>query len=146
MSTTWILIANASQARLFINEGPNKGLKLLKELFHPESREKASDLVSDRPGHYKSGGNGNGAYVPPTDPKEHEAETFALELAKELEHGRTGNRFQRLIVAATPAFLGKINNSLSHHVSGLVSNTLQKDYTKANEKELAAHLEKLIYL
>ena len=144
MSTTWILIANASQARLFINEGPNKGLKLLKELFHPESREKASDLVSDHPSHYKSGGNGS--YIQPPDPKEHEAETFALELAKELEHGRTSNRFQRLIVAATPAFLGKINNRLSNHVSDLVSNTLRKDYTKANEKELAVHLEKLIFL
>jgi protein required for attachment to host cells len=49
MSTTWILVANASQAKLYANTGPKKGLKLVKDLKHPESREKASDLVSDRP-------------------------------------------------------------------------------------------------
>jgi Protein required for attachment to host cells. len=65
MSITWILIANAGEARLFANLGPNKGLKLLKKMDHPASREKASELVSDRPGYNPGVGNGHGSYVPP---------------------------------------------------------------------------------
>lgn len=144
MSITWILIANAGEARLFANQGPNKGLKLLKKMDHPASREKASELVSDRPGYNPGVGNGHGSYNPPTDPKQHEAEIFAQELAKELEQGRTSNSFERLIIAATPAFLGLINNTLSNHVKGMVSDTVQKDYTKATEKELNGYLEKVL--
>jgi len=51
MITTWILVANASTARLYVNHGAKKGMQLVKELFHPESRSKASNLVADRPGH-----------------------------------------------------------------------------------------------
>lgn len=144
MSITWILVANAGEARLFANHGPNKGLKLLKTLDHPASREKASDLVSDRPGHNQGVGNGHGSYVPATDPKQHEAEVFALELAKELEQGRTSNSFERLIIAATPTFLGLINGTLSSQVKNMVSDTVQKDYTKATEKELGGYLEKVL--
>ena len=62
MSITWILVANAAQAKLYANQGPNKGVKLVSEYAHPESREKGSDLVSDRPGHYQGHGNGRGSF------------------------------------------------------------------------------------
>jgi protein required for attachment to host cells len=144
MSTTWILVANAGEARLFANHGPNKGLTLLKQLDHPASREKASELVSDRPGHNQGAGNGHGSFIPPTDPKQREAELFAQELAKELEQGRTSNSFDRIVLAAAPSFLGLLNGALSGQVKNLVSDTLQKDYTKASEKELAGYLDKVV--
>ena len=57
MSITWILVANASLAKLYANYGPNKGLELVKELMHPESRQKNSELVTDRPGAIQSSRN-----------------------------------------------------------------------------------------
>lgn len=146
MSTTWILVANASQARLYANNGPKKGLQLLKELQHPESREKGSDLVSDRPGHMQSAGNGHGARQPRTDPKTNEARHFALQLARELNHARASGQFGRLILVAPPAFMGLLNEKLDGPTASLVSDRFEKDYTKAGEKELAAHLESCIYL
>ena len=65
MSITWILVANASAAYLYANYGPKKGLQKLKEFRHDASREKGQHLVSDRPGHNKSHGNGCGSYIPP---------------------------------------------------------------------------------
>ena len=50
MAITWILVANASLARLYANLGPKQGLRLIKELVHPESRMKNADLSSDRAG------------------------------------------------------------------------------------------------
>lgn len=146
MTNTWILVANASCARLFINNGPNKGLKIVREFQHQASREKASDLVSDRPGHFNSGGNGRGAYVATIDPKRNEAEHFAHELAKTLEQGRTSNIYQRLILVAPPAFMGAINSHIGSHVRTLISDSIEKDYTKTSEKEICGHLEHCIYL
>ncbi len=146
MSTTWILVANASSAKLFINNGPKKGLNKIKEFDHAASRSKAADLVSDRPGHNQGHGNGRGAYNPPTTPKQHEADQFALELARELDQGRTGNQYQRLILVAAPPFMGLLNKHLNGHIGHLVTDRLEKDYTKATDRELAGHLEGCIYL
>lgn len=146
MSTTWILVANASTARLYSNDGPNKGLRLLKEMEHPESREKALDLVSDRSGHNQSHGGGHGSFIQQTDPKQREADRFALELAKELEQGRAGNNFDRLILVVSSPFSGLLNSRLGNHVREQVTDTIEKDYTRATEKELAGYLEHCIFL
>jgi protein required for attachment to host cells len=146
MSITWILVANASAAYLYANYGPKKGLQKLKEFKHDASREKGQDLVTDRPGHNKSRGNGRGAYVPATDPKQNQAQNFAFQLAQELEHGRTTNSYQRLILVVSAPFMGLVNSSLGHHVRILVSDTFEKDYTKATERNLTRHLESCIFL
>ena len=146
MSITWILVANASAAHLYANFGPKKGLLKLKEFEHSASRGKALDLVSDRPGRYNGHGNGHVSFMPATDPKQNEAQHFALELAKELEHGRTANCYQRLILVASAPFMGVINGNLDSHVRILVSDSFEKDYTKASKKQLTRHLESCIYL
>jgi protein required for attachment to host cells len=142
MSITWIMVANASQAKLFANHGPNKGLELVRELVHPESREKAANLVSDRTGNFA----GSGSYAQPTDPKQHEAERFALEVAHELEHGRTKNAYERLILVASAPFLGLLNSRLSAQVQQKISDSINKDYTHLPVKELAGHLAQVVYL
>jgi protein required for attachment to host cells len=144
--TTWILVANSSKAKLFANNGPKKGLQLLKEVEHPESRQKNAELVTDRAGHMQSTGNGHGARQPQTEPKTNEARHFAQELARELIHGRSTNQYGRAILVAPPAFMGLINGLLDAPTSQLVTDRFEKDYTKANEKELSTHLEGCIYL
>jgi protein required for attachment to host cells len=144
MSRNWILVANASQARLYANHGVKKGLSLVKEFTHPESREKASELASDQKSSFGQG-NGKGSFVE-IDPKENEMEHFALELAKELEDGRTHNHYTRLVLVSSPHFLGLLKARLTPHVRDLVSDTVEKDYVRASEKELAGHLESVIYL
>ncbi len=146
MATTWILVANASQAKLYGNTGPKKGLKLIKDLKHPESREKASELVSDRPGQMHSPGNSHRASQPKTDPKTNEARHFALELGRELNHGRSSGQVERIILVAPPAFMGMINEKLDSPTANIVSDRFEKDYTRSSEKELAGHLENCIFL
>jgi protein required for attachment to host cells len=144
--TAWILVANASKAKLFANHGPKKGLQLLKELDHPESRQKNADLVSDRAGFMQSSGNGHGARQPASEPKQNEARSFAQSLAQELQHGRSTNQYHRAIIVAPPAFMGLLNNQLDGPTTQVVSDRFEKDYTKATEKELCSHLETCIFL
>lgn len=143
-TTTWILIANASCARILCNTGPKKGLELVSELNHPQSREKRMDLTSDRPG--RVDGKGHGAFVQQTDPKKNEADHFALEVAKSLERGRVNNDYGRLILVASNPFMGLLKNRLDSHVMEMVSETIEKDYTKSNDRDLASHLQHVVFL
>ena len=148
MSITWIMVANASQARLFANHGPNMGLQFIKELLHPESREKTSDLVSDRSGSHTGShtGTGHGAFVQATDPKHHEAERFAQEISRELDDGRINNAYDRLILVASAPFMGLVNSRLPELVRSKLSEIIDKDYTRLPVKDLAGHLESYLYL
>ena len=146
MAITWILVANASLAKLYENLGPNKGLKLVKELIHPESRLKNSDLVTDRAGSMASNGHGPGVKQAQTQPKDHEAKVFAHELAHELYAGRTRNAFRRAIVFAPPGFMGMLNSVMDHPTAQLISDRFEKDYTKTAEPKLREHLAGCLYL
>lgn len=142
MAITWILVANASLAKLYANLGPNKGLELVKELVHPESRQKNAQLVTDRPGT----GHGDGSYEPPSAPKQNAARNFAQEIAKEFYAGRNRNAFARAILVAPPAFMGMLNATMDGPTAQLVSDRFEKDYTKATESQLKEHLSGCIFL
>lgn len=146
MAITWILVANASLAKLYANFGPNKGLTLVKELMHPESRQKNAQLVTDRPGAMASAGNGQGSKSPQTAPKDHEAKVFAQQIAQELYHGRATNAFGRAILVAPPAFMGMLNAVLDSPTAQLITDRFDKDYTKTPEPRLRERLGTCLYL
>ena len=68
MAITWILVANASLAKLYANLGPNKGPLRWSTLIHPESRQKNGELVPDRSGANGSNGTGGGSMRPQPRP------------------------------------------------------------------------------
>jgi protein required for attachment to host cells len=146
MANTWLIVANASQATLYETESNPKTLTLIKELLHPASRAKGSELASDRPGHYQGEatrgmeGTTHGAFNEPVDPKEYEQERFAIELAKELDVGRTSNSYKNLIIVASPHFHGMLNKHMNEHVAGMVSRHVEKDYTAETPEGLLTKL------
>ena len=140
MITTWILVSNASTAKLYAYNGPKHGLTQIKELSHPQSRLKNADLVSDRAGRMQGSGNGHSSRQPQTEAKQNEAGRFARELAQELNQGRNTQRFGRIILVAPPAFLGLINEKLDAQTSKFVTSRFEKDYTQIDVKALSIHL------
>ena len=146
MAITWILVANASLAKLYANLGPNKGLTLVRELIHPESRQKNGELVSDRSGAMGAVGSGGGSMQPQTLPKQHEAKVFAQEIAQALYQGRTSNAFKRAILVAPPAFMGLLNAVIDGPTAQLITDRFEKDYTKTPENELGERLGSTIFL
>ena len=145
MATTWVLVANASEARLFQRQKAGQGLELIKEFSHPESRAKGIELASDGPGHFQSSG-ARGAFADTTTPKEYEAERFSMELVKALEAGRVANSYQRLVLVASPHFYGLLNSHMGSQISAMVDIHLSKDYTKLAAKELYDQLSEHVRL
>ncbi len=143
--STWLLVANGSEARLFETESRPKTLKLLQSFEHPESREKGADLNTDRAGMYHGDtavgrGTIQGSMAESTDPKEVEMERFALELVDTLDHGRTTNKFNNLIIASSPHFHGLLNKKMNHQLEKLVDRHINKDLTAYREAELLERL------
>lgn len=136
MNNTWVLVANASEARLF--SLVKSDLTLIEKYTHPESRMKGEALASDRGGSYQSdsAGTGHGSYQQPTDPKEYEMDRFAQELAGALNKGRTENQFEELVIVAAPRFHGLVNKHLNGQLSQMVAHHIDKDYTKVRDLEM----------
>ncbi|WP_162300079.1 host attachment protein [Kineobactrum sediminis] len=148
--STWLLVANASQARIYETQPRRlRSLTLVEEYAHPESREKGERLSSDRPGHFQAtttnmAGSAHGEFVEPTNPKDYEHQRFARELADNLNDARNKQRFDNLIVVASPHFHGLINQNLNEHVAKMISNHINKDYTELDERELLNKLNTLV--
>lgn len=140
MTNYWILIANASQAKIYTASKLQGDWQLVKELNHEESREKDEELVSDKLGNFPNISRGSSSFIEPTDPKVFEEERFAHQLAEELNSGRTHNLYQKLILVAAPRFHGMLNKHCNQHVLGLVAKNVEKDYAQFSEYELLKHL------
>jgi len=133
MATTWILVGDASRARILSFDKDDGPWLVVEQVEHPLGRARTSDLVSDRAGRQREAG-------PPasqqTDPAEQESYRFAEQLCHILQKGSDEHRFGRLVLVAPPRFLGYIREVLHEPVAKRVVASLDKDYTHHDEKEL----------
>ncbi len=148
----WILISDASRARLYSVASEHRPLVLHKEFEHAASRARELDLVTDKPGRTNqsmgSGGHpGHGSrssMEPGTSAKAMEHDRFARSLAEELNLEFNRNSYARLLIAANPEFLGLLREHLSEPVKRNLAGSLNKDYTSLGDKELEEHLGPLL--
>jgi len=140
-ATTWVLIANASQARLYACHGRFDQIDLVREFEHTASRAKGTELLTDRPGHSASGHGGRRTSLPShTDARRHEHERFALEIVRELDAAHAAHRFDRLVLMASAQFLGMLKSQLSKGLVQAVTHTEDRDYTGVPVGELVKEL------
>lgn len=137
----WVVVAESSHARIFHCEKPGAELEEETSLVHPESRLHAQDIHSDLPGRvFDSGGEGRHAMYPNTDPKRHEAEVFARELISHIESARAGGKFEELILAASPSFLGLLRERMSNALRQQLTHTLAKNLVNLDKTVITRHL------
>lgn len=137
MTTTWVLVADSSRARLFSVEKALAPLQEIEAFINPEGRARTQDLVSDRQG--RSPGNGpNMDYD--VAPKRQLAIQFAKEISEHLKNGRIAGLFRKLYITAAPSFLGLLRDELDAKTAELVVETVSKDLTQLEPKEIRRHL------
>lgn len=139
---TFVLVADASRARLFLMAETTRKLALVEEFDHPKGRAKTQDLMADKPGRTfesspTSAARSSKEYR--TDPKRVEAEKFARELGHRLVALYETQAFEDLVIAAPAKFLGLLRNHLAPHVFDSVIAWHEKDYTTMTDiSELSA--------
>ena len=132
---TWVVLAGAAEAKIYEHRHKNNSFKLHHELDHPEGRLKTHDLVTEHPGRYASGSS-TGAFSQDHNSKDNENTRFAKEIVDYLDHARTTNKFDEVIVIMSPHFYGLFEKHLGHELKKKIVRHLMKDYSNMPEKEL----------
>ncbi len=138
MTTTWILVGDASRARIFGFEKEDGPWVLVEQIEHPLGRARTSELVTDRAGRQRQTGPALEGHM---DPAEHESHRFAEKLGHVLGKGFDDHRFARLFLVAPPRFLGYLRGVLREPVLRQVAKSVDRDYTHHEERELRRLLD-----
>jgi protein required for attachment to host cells len=143
MQATWILVADRARARLFCLDADDAAFTELEDFVNPDGRKSGRELDRDRPPRtVESMGNASHVIQPHTSTEDKIAERFAGELGQVLEHGRLERRYERLVLAAPPRFLGTLQQALGRQASACVVAQVDKDLTTLPAREIQQRLAK----
>lgn len=144
MENVWILVADSARARILSASDP-RVVSELADYAHPQSRQHDRDLTSDQPGRsFDSSGQGRHAMEPEQSAHEHEADAFAAELAQALDEGRAAHRFQRLVLIAPPAFLGRVRHHLPKATAQTIATQIDKNLVQSSPDEVLSYVTERI--
>ena len=83
--------------------------------------------------------------IPPPEPDQYpEAVEFAGALARRLDDGRQQGEFERLLLVASPDFLGTLRKKLSRPTAKLVDRSLDANLTHLDADDIRKHLPEII--
>ena len=160
MQTTWIITANAGKARFFAEADPAGPLQEVEDMVNSAVRLRVLETESDKFGPTAAGKSGhniggtqgvglahnvgvgapNKTYQPAHTPAEQEAEQFVKDISKYLMQAHQEGRFDRLVISASPQFLGALRSFLDPHIKALIAQEFNKDYTHFNAHQLREQL------
>lgn len=140
MRPDWILVANATHARL-LQKDAGAPVVVIDSFEHPASRARPSTLGDAPAGREASGhGFGGAAFERRTDAHRKELHVFAKELAQPLEAAALGGRFHRLFVFASSPFLGELREALGPAAHKLLAASHDADLTSYGLDELEGRM------
>ncbi|MDC0598370.1 host attachment protein [Gammaproteobacteria bacterium] len=141
MKSTWVLVSDKSQARIFSVATPSSELLEIETLQHPEGRMHEQELDSDLPGKNKSTSSGAvHTYQNEISPKEQETIYFAKEISLYLNNAFNSNKFESLLIISAPSFLGTLRQQLPEALNKSIIFSLDKNLTTFKPKDIRSHL------
>lgn len=161
MPTTWIITANAGRARIFSEDEPAAPLQEVEDMVNSAARLRETEVLTDKLGPTAAGKSGhniggtqgvaqahnagagapNKQYQPAHPPAEQEAEQFARDISDYLMKAHQENRFQQIVLSASPQFLGALRMFLDPHIKPLIKQEFNKDYTHVAPNQLREQLQ-----
>lgn len=138
--TTWIVVANNAQARIFrLMKFPK--IEEFATLEHPESRLQNRELVSSPPGHTsQKGGTRRHAFDAESDPHQLEMDKFAQQLSHYLKTAHQKKEFFRFYLFASPSFLGLLRQHMDPQVQQSIIAEIPKDMVRQLQSDIEEQL------
>jgi protein required for attachment to host cells len=136
-TTTWIVTADASRARILQVAGREHTLTEVENLVNPQGRLHNREINTDAPGRFR-GPDRPGGHASDDENRtvDHYAELFAKRVGEFLDSARNQQRFDRLFIVAAPKFLGQLRKALGKETEKLVADDLAKDLSWLNVRQL----------
>ena len=139
MTTTWIIAADSSRARILQVTDRDERLDEIDDLLNPEGRVHDRELISDAHPRFHGGG-GQASDREEMSATEHATELFAKRVGEYLDKARSAHRYDRLHLVAPPKFLGQLRKELDKEVQKLVAEELPKDLSWLDARDIERHL------
>jgi protein required for attachment to host cells len=92
---------------------------------------------------FASGGQGQHRKQPAHSAQDNAVNTFAHEIAVELERACNEGKFKRLVLIAPPGFLGQLRPKLKGQVGNKVAESLGLNLTNSSPEAIKARLPRL---
>jgi protein required for attachment to host cells len=126
MEATWFVVADRSQAQLFEVEGTKlkPKLKPLETIEHPEGRRSEAR----RNGASSSSGMRD-LLVETNSMQEEQDRKFIRQLIDRLTQAQHQKQFDRLVIAAPAAFVGRVRELASSSLAKIIVREIKGDYT-----------------
>ena len=141
MASSWVLVADNSQAKVYRFDRHKRELDLVDQVDHEEGRWKRQEFVAAGPGFSVASSSGTHMMGTDNSPKSNESHQFARLLAKSISHAHDLHQFETLRVCAPPKLLGEILPLVDKHVP--LGEHINKDLIYETPEQL---LERLIEL
>lgn len=135
----WILVANASHARVFERTSFTEPLVELTDWLHPESRMPASETERSPLGHSEAGRTG---LAPRAELKQLHRSEFAKTLAKYFHEAVMNHRMSALALFVSNPFMGELLSHLDAPVQHTLVAQHVLDLTSLNVTELDKRLRR----
>ncbi len=145
---TWVVVADASRARIFEWTAPSVPLKEVADPLNPEGRLKSSALASDRPG-VAADAQGHRSGHPMQDTRsahEKSMEAFAQQIATTLSSGLDARSYEKLVLFAPPEFLGQLRRRLDRRVQSVLVESTALDLVSETAEAIKSRLPTLTSL
>jgi protein required for attachment to host cells len=137
MSMHWVVVADASRARIISGDDRFDSPEQVCDLHEPDARTHTSDLVSGPRGSTWAGPNGPGSAMERhSDPHRVASERFAARIAEELARGLHDRQLERVVLCAPAHFLGALREALSEPVRRAVVGSITRDWTAVAMRDL----------
>lgn len=133
----WILVANASQARILERTSFTEPLVEVVDWLHPESRMRASETERSSLGQSQAGRSG---LAPRSDLKQQHRSDFAKTLAAYLQEAVLSHRISRLALVVSNPFMGELLAHLDSSVQKALVAQHVLDLTSLNTTDLEHRL------
>lgn len=140
MARAWVVVADSTHARLFDVDLLGGKFDEMTGLVHEQSRSQKSELQTDKDGRsFDPTGGGRHGLQKHLSPHEHEAEIFARLIADRLLEGHKAGDFNKIHLAAPPAFLGILRHCFDKQIHEQIDKVINKNIVNEKPENISDH-------
>jgi protein required for attachment to host cells len=142
-STTWVIAADASHARIFeLGDRKTASVQPIMELTHEQGRAHVREINTDADGRFGGRDGQSNVSQPAVDAAQHEMDIFSKQVGQYLDRAAQENRYEKLWVLAPPRLLGLIRQNLGKNTLDRVEEEIAKDIAWFEQRDIEEYLRR----
>lgn len=146
MARLWVLVGNSSRAVVYGVESRATPPVELACYTNPAARMHERELTADLPGQSFDGkAQGQHGLPAKSSKKNQQTDIFAHDLCAMLGDALSKAQFKRLVICASPRFLGMLRHHLSGDVKSSIIATIDKNLVEEDPKSVQAQVDAALF-